>query len=80
MNKSERRQASLDINRLYSAADRLDKLTDAYTLALDDLRIAKDGLKIIATWASCLRIEFAAHDAKNIHDRAMDTLSLMYHK
>jgi hypothetical protein len=74
MEKAERRQARLDINRLYSVADRLDKLTDAYTLALDDLRIARQGLKTIATWARC------EIDPEKIHYRAMDTLSMMYHK
>lgn len=69
MDKAERRQARLDINRLYSAADRLDKLTEAYTLALDDLHIARQGLKTIALWSE-----------GKVRDRAMDTLSIMYHK
>lgn len=77
MNKAEMRQCTLDVGRLWAAANRLDKLNNDYAQALNDLKIARNGLKTIATWASCLRIDDAAHDAKNIHDRAMDTLSLI---
>jgi len=81
MDKAEKRQARLDINRLYSAADRIDKLTKAYTSALDDLRIARQGLKTIATWASCPDTRKSPFDElEDIKIRAMDTLSLMYHK
>jgi len=70
MDKAERRQARLDITRLGNAADRLERLSEAYTLALDDLHIARQGLESIALWSGPGKIK----------DRAMDTLSIMYHK
>ena len=74
MDKSQRRHSRLDIERLRMAADRLETLSDAYALALDDLRIARQGLKIIATWGN------GSIGGRKIKDRAMDTLSLMHHK
>ena len=80
MDKLTRRQSRLDIERLRMAADRLDTLSDAYALALDDLRIARQGLKIIATWANCPNMEELDKEFRDINERAIDTLSLMYHK
>ena len=62
------------------AADRLETLTEAYALALDDLRIARQGLRTIATWASCVDKRIIEKEFAYIHNRAMDTLSMMYHK
>ena len=71
MNKQDRRNSRLDIERLRMAADRLEMLSDAYALALDDLRIARQGLKFIANSAGV---------AMRVRSRALDTLSIMYHK
>ena len=81
MNKLNLRQSRLDIERLRMAADRLETLSDAYALALDDLRIARTGLKTIATWANCPNMDNQPdNEFRDIHDRALDTLSLMHHK
>lgn len=79
MNKQTLNQSRLDAARLESAADRIRDLRDAYMNTLDDLRIAQQGLKIIATWSSanCFRFDRVEHDVGHIHDRAMDTLSLI---
>jgi len=71
MNKQTLHQLRQDAIRLETAADRIRDLRDAYLNTLDDLRIAQQGLKYIATWAKC--------NAPNerIYDRAMDTLSLI---
>lgn len=81
MDANTRRHSRLDIERLRMAADRLETLSDAYALALDDLRIARQGLKIIATWAVVsYKKTIPTVKFQHIHDRAIDTLSLMYHK
>ena len=80
MNKQTLNQIKQDITRLENAADRLRDLRDAYQNTLDDLRIAQQGLKYVATWATCMRLNDpldAAKDARDIHGRAMDTLSLI---
>ena len=78
MNKQTLNQIKQDITRLENAADRLRDLRDAYLNTRDDLRIAQQGLKYIATWAMSMRLTDpldAAKAARNIHDRAMDTLA-----
>ena len=78
MNKQTLNQLRQDSLRLEMAADRLRDLRDAYMNTLDDLRIAQQCLKYIATWAMSMRLTDpldAAKDARNIHDRAMDTLA-----
>ena len=74
-------QSKQDVTRLLNASDRITELRDAYILAMDDLRIAKQGLKTIATWASCPDTQRSPFDElQDIEDRAMDTLSLMFNK
>ena len=80
MDKATRRQSRLDIERLHIAADRLNTLSESYMLAMGDIQIARQALKTISVWASCFRKDHVETDARHIHDRAMDALSLMYHK
>lgn len=77
MNKNTLRQCKEDVNRLESAADRIRDLRDAYLNTLDDLRIAQQGLRIIATWANCHVPARSEIEFNHIHTRAMDTLSLI---
>ena len=76
MNKTTVHQSRLDIERLLSAADRLVDLHDAYANTKHDLKIAIQGLKTIATWASCPGID-SDKELDDIHERAMDTLALI---
>lgn len=62
--------------RLENAAERLLNLRDAYMNTKDDLRIAQQGLRIIATLASFPETH-TYRAFKDIHDRAMDTLALI---
>ena len=78
MNNQTLNQIKQDITRLENAADRLRDLRDAYLNTLDDLRIAQQGLKYVATWATSIRTTDPFNTATiaiNIHDRAMDTLA-----
>lgn len=71
---AERNQIRLDIERLRKAADRIRSQQDAYDDALIRLEAAAHGLRIIAKWAKSPRDGF---DLFDIHQRALDTLSLI---
>lgn len=72
-----RNQLDQDVERLRKAADRIKQMRDENLELAKDRAVAVQALKIIATWAKCLRLERAREDAESIHDRAMDTLRLM---
>jgi len=75
-----RRQLALDVERLRKTSDRIDQVI-AECRALDrDRTIAVQSLKIIATWAACMRRDNSDMDAKQIKGRALDTLRLMGEK
>lgn len=69
--KPNLKQIRYDVERLRKASDRLDELHAAYCDALEKIKIAEIGLKVISTQASC------GVDNKQIESRAMDTLRLM---
>lgn len=72
-----RHQLDQDVERLRKAAERIEQII-AECRALDrDRTIAVQSLKIIATWAACLRQDEYDTDAQQIRARAMDTLRLM---
>ena len=54
--------------------EKLKKLNDSLELAMSDLKIAKQGLQTLATWAK----NHEMHES--IASRAEDVLALMYHK
>jgi len=73
-------QIDLDVDRLLKASSRIAELREAHRATTQQLETAISALKIIATWARCMRLTDAldaAHDARCIHQRAMDTLRLM---
>jgi hypothetical protein len=74
MNKSDRHQSRLDIERLRKAADRIESQQEALDDALLRLEAAAHGLRCIAIWA-----EFRRHDVDydDIRQRALDTLGII---
>ena len=76
MDKTKLNQIRLDSTRLENAAERLLDLRDAYMNTKDDLRIAQQGLRVIATWASFPEID-TDRAFKVIYDRARDALALI---
>lgn len=75
MEKTELHQARLDVERMRKAADRLDKLEEAYAGVMSQIAFAEQGLKIIATWARVPKND--GTDLQHIATRATDTLRLM---
>jgi len=73
--KPDLKQIRYDVERLRKASDRLDELHAAYCDALEKIKIAEIGLKVISTWAACSKI--GGTDMQKIEARAMDTLRLM---
>ena len=73
-------QVDMDVERLRKSADRISELREAHRQAIQDRANAISALKVIATWAKCMRLTDpleAAKDAAVIRQRALDTLRLM---
>lgn len=73
-------QVDMDVERLRKAADRISELRGAHRQSVQDRANAISALKVIATWAKCMRLTDpleAAKDAALIRQRALDTLRLM---
>ena len=74
-----RNQLDQDVERLRKAADRIEQMRAENLELVRDRAVAVSALKIISTWARCMRFTplEAAEDARAIRERAMDTLRLM---
>lgn len=70
--KPDLKQIRYDVERLRKASDRLDELHAAYCDALEKIKIAEIGLKVISTWSAN-----GGPEMQQIEARAMDTLRLM---
>lgn len=72
-----RHQIASDVERLRKAADRIEHvLAECRKLQYDNM-IAVQCIKIIATWAACMRHDQFDTDAQQIRSKALDTLRLM---
>lgn len=75
-----RNQLDQDVERLRKAAERIQEMREVNMELAKDRAVAVSALKIISTWARCMRLTdplAAAEDARAIRERAMDTLRLM---
>lgn len=75
-----RHQLDMDAARLRKAADRIDEMLGYVCELEQDRTVAVQSLKIISTWAACLRHDKSDTDANQIRARALDALRLMGEK